>query len=160
MTCRKGLEECQNQGRGIILGQGWQSPLYRPTDLRRKDGGTLIGPLYGTWEPDSASVHHQPFPDLSEDRHPKYPYVLLSESAQTCHVVTRLQESLPLRTIKLTIWVRSVDLSRAQMVGRAASRYPQRVSNRERTYPYRIWQPYRTTCVHSGRGPLNRSLYI
>ena len=38
-------EERQNQGRGIILGQGWRGPVYRPTDLRRVDGGTLIWTL-------------------------------------------------------------------------------------------------------------------
>jgi len=38
-------EERQNQGRGIILGQGWRGPVYWPTDLRRIDGGTLIWAL-------------------------------------------------------------------------------------------------------------------
>ena len=38
-------EERQNQGRGIILGQGWRGPVYWPTDLRRTDGGSLIWAL-------------------------------------------------------------------------------------------------------------------
>ena len=38
-------EERQNQGWGIILGQGWRGPVYWPTDLRRIDGGTLIWAL-------------------------------------------------------------------------------------------------------------------
>lgn len=33
MTCRKDLDVSQNQGRGIILGQGWRIPAYWPAGL-------------------------------------------------------------------------------------------------------------------------------
>jgi len=42
MTCRKELDESQNQGSIVILGQGWREPVYWLTGLRYIDGGTLI----------------------------------------------------------------------------------------------------------------------
>ena len=45
MTCRKDIDESQNQGRGIILGQGWRLPAYWPTGLRHIDGETAIRAL-------------------------------------------------------------------------------------------------------------------
>ena len=45
MTCRKELDESQNQGREVILGQGWRIPAYGPTGLRHIDGETAIRAL-------------------------------------------------------------------------------------------------------------------
>ena len=45
MTCRKDIDESQNQGRGIILGQGWRLPAYWPTGLRHIDGENAIRAL-------------------------------------------------------------------------------------------------------------------
>ena len=84
MTCRKDLDECQNQGRGIILGQGWRSPAYWPTGLRPKDGENAIRALIwnvgtcrdnakgayqagSTREILSTNVSHRGGPDRSSD---------------------------------------------------------------------------------------------
>jgi len=45
MTCRKDLDESQNQDSEIILGQGWRIPAYWPTGLRHIDGETAIWAL-------------------------------------------------------------------------------------------------------------------